>query len=84
MRYEQSMKTAVSLPDDLFENADLFAQQRDMTRSQLYAMALREYLQRHRNEDITARIDAAMQKIQTGTGEQPDERGLDALRRLPW
>ena len=51
------MKTAVSLPDLLFEAADQLVRQLDKSRSQLYAEALREYLERHHDEDITRRLN---------------------------
>jgi metal-responsive CopG/Arc/MetJ family transcriptional regulator len=51
------MKTAISIPDELFESAEQFAQRQGMSRSELYATALRYYLQEHRNEGITERLD---------------------------
>lgn len=51
------MKTAVSIPNELFESADGFARRLGMTRSELYARALREYLREHRGEGITERLD---------------------------
>jgi metal-responsive CopG/Arc/MetJ family transcriptional regulator len=51
------MKTAVSIPDELFESAEGFALRLGMTRSELYAKALRDYLQEHRGEGITERLD---------------------------
>jgi metal-responsive CopG/Arc/MetJ family transcriptional regulator len=51
------MKTAVSLPDSLFEAADELARQLGKSRSQLYAEALRDYLERHRDENITRRLN---------------------------
>ena len=51
------MKTAISLPDALFEAAEQLARQLGKSRSQLYAEALRAYLERHRDEDITARLN---------------------------
>ena len=51
------MKTAISLPDPLFEAAERLAQQLGKSRSQLYAEALRAYLERHRDEDITRRLN---------------------------
>lgn len=52
------MKTAISIPDELFESAERFAQRRGLTRSQLYATALRQYLQDHRSEAITEQLNA--------------------------
>jgi predicted DNA-binding protein len=55
--YTRAMKTAISLPDPLFEAAERLARQLGKSRSQLYAEALRAYLERHRDEDITARLN---------------------------
>ncbi len=51
------MKTAVSIPDQLFASADRFARRRGMSRSELFAAALRHYLQEHQGEGITQRLD---------------------------
>jgi hypothetical protein len=52
-----AMKTALSLPDPLFEAAEQLPRQLGNSRSQLYADALREYLERRRDEDITQRLN---------------------------
>ncbi len=52
------MKTAISIPDELFESAEQFAQRRGLSRSELYTTALRKYLQEHRSEAITQQLDA--------------------------
>ena len=51
------MKTAISLPDDLFESADALAERLGLSRSELYAMAVAEYVAKHRNEDVTSRLN---------------------------
>ena len=51
------MKTAVSIPDDLFANADALAKRQGRSRSGLYARALREYLDRHSPDNITAALN---------------------------
>jgi metal-responsive CopG/Arc/MetJ family transcriptional regulator len=57
------MKTAVSLPDDLFASADDFAARNAMNRSELYAEALREYLARHDTDQVTAALDALARDV---------------------
>jgi hypothetical protein len=52
------MKTAVSIPDEVFQLAERKAHQLKVTRSQLYATALAEYLRRELEEELTARVDA--------------------------
>jgi hypothetical protein len=68
-----SVKTAVSIPDGLFESAEGFARRQGMSRSELYASALREYLAEHRAEGITERLDAVY------AGERADESHLDPI-----
>ncbi len=57
LSYTSSMKTAISIPDELFESAERFARRQGMSRSELYATALRHYLQEHRSEGITEQLD---------------------------
>jgi metal-responsive CopG/Arc/MetJ family transcriptional regulator len=54
----QQMKTAISLPDELFQQVDALAKQLGIPRSQLYARALNEYLAAHGPEHVTAALDA--------------------------
>ncbi len=51
------MKTAISLPDKLFIQAEAAAAELGISRSELYATALEEYLSRRKGEQITARLD---------------------------
>ena len=52
------MKTAISLPDDLFEAADRLASQLGHSRSELYANAVAEFIERHKQQGVTERLDA--------------------------
>lgn len=52
------MKTVISIPDPLFEAAEQFAKHKGLSRSQLYAVALQEYLQLHKPDQITQQLDA--------------------------
>jgi metal-responsive CopG/Arc/MetJ family transcriptional regulator len=52
--YTTGMKTAISLPDDLYTRAERVAEQLNMNRSQLYATALHDYLETHDPASITA------------------------------
>jgi hypothetical protein len=61
------MKTAISVPDDVFELAERKARQLHMTRSQLYVNAVRDYLRKEIEDDLTARVNATAE----------DERGID-------
>ncbi len=56
--YSGPMKTAVSIPDSIFEAADRLAKRRRVSRSELYADALRRLLADEDDQNITARLDA--------------------------
>lgn len=51
------MKTAISLPDDLFSAADALASRLGVSRSELYATAVAEYLAKHTASEVTARLN---------------------------
>jgi len=63
------MKTAISLPDELFLLADEFAEQTGISRSELYATALREYLAAQQRDGLTERINAACAELDTSLPE---------------
>ena len=52
------MKTAISIPDSVFLEADSVARKLGMSRSQLYTTAVVEYLSRRNAHQISARLDA--------------------------
>lgn len=54
------MKTAVSVPDEVFEQAERAAKQLKLSRSELYSRALSEYLARHTESEVTAAINAVI------------------------
>ena len=78
------MKTAVSLPDDLFETADALATRTGRSRSQLYADALKEYLERHDEEQITARLDEVAAAVDTRLEPAQARASRRMLAREAW
>lgn len=57
------MKTAVSVPDDVFAKAERLAHREGRSRSDVYSAALREYVARHAPDELVASIDKAMAKV---------------------
>jgi len=51
------MKTAISLPDTVFNQADQLATKMHVSRSQLYVMALEKFISEHQGSHITKKID---------------------------
>jgi predicted transcriptional regulator len=71
------MKTAVSVPDQLFERADELARQQGKSRSALYSAALAEYVDRHGPDAIRERLNA----VWADAGSAGDEFVAEAARR---
>lgn len=57
------MKTAISVPDDVFESADELAGAMGISRSELYSTAVAEYVAKHRSADITARLNEVYAEV---------------------
>jgi metal-responsive CopG/Arc/MetJ family transcriptional regulator len=53
------MKTAVSIPDDLFEEAEEIAREQRFSRSELFAVAVREYLERIKSQRLLDELNKA-------------------------
>jgi metal-responsive CopG/Arc/MetJ family transcriptional regulator len=51
------MKTAISIPDAVFSRAEQFAHRRKMTRSALFTLAVDAYIEHHREEDVTRKLN---------------------------
>ena len=72
------MKTAVSIPDDVFEKVERFAHRAKRSRSEVFSAALREYMARHSPDEVTVAINQALENI----GNQKDEFVAAAARRV--
>ena len=78
------MKTAISVPKDVFEKAERLALKTRKSRSQIYCEALREYVARHSSDDVTDALNRAVELI----GETEDRflvsASARALARVEW
>ncbi len=72
------MKTAVSIPDDVYEQAERLARRMKKSRSELYRRALAEYVARHAQDHVTE----AMDRVWAELAGQPDAFVSTASRRI--
>ena len=78
------MKTAISLPKSVFEEAEQFARYVKKSRSQLYVAAIKEYLARHAADNITQtmnRICDSLEEQDTGFANATAKK---ILSKEPW
>ncbi len=66
------MKTAISIPDLIFEDAERLAKRRGWSRSELYANAVAEFVKAERFLGVRERLDAVY-------GKDPEDSTLDPL-----
>jgi len=55
--YTIVMKTAISIPDNLFNDAEITAKQLGLARSQLYVRAIKEFIEHHNKDKITEKLN---------------------------
>ncbi|MDE2595942.1 MAG: hypothetical protein KGL44_03595 [Sphingomonadales bacterium] len=72
------MKTAVSIPDPVFNEAEVLARQLGISRSKLYARALGDFVANNSPERVTRQMNDVLDKL----GEQPDPFVREAARRV--
>jgi predicted transcriptional regulator len=67
--YTESMKTAVSIPDEVYLRAEQLAEQTNRSRSRLYSDALGEYLARHGTDAVTTSMNEALAAIEESSDD---------------
>ena len=78
------MKTAISLPDDLFAAAESLAGRLGVSRSRLYATALEDYIARHQARRVSERLDAVYGPQEPGLDPSLQRAQAKVLRRSEW
>ena len=79
------MKTAVSIPDPLFEAAERLARRRGLRRSQLYAEALqRLVIDQVSDEDLVAHVNDTVAALDESTDDFQREATRKSMARLEW
>jgi len=74
------MKTAVSIPNDVYDSAEKLVRQLGTSRSKLYTQALKSYLKKRRGAAITRRLNEVYKDVDSSL--DPVIRELQA-RSLP-
>ena len=78
------MKTAISLPDAVFKEAERLARRLKKTRSQLYREAVMEYLARRDPDAVTEAMDRVADQVDTYPEAWLSEAARRLLERSDW
>lgn len=78
------MKTAISLPDDVFAAADDLASRLGVSRSELYATAVAKYVEEMRSQGVTAQLDQVYAAAESQLDPALRAAQLSALTAEDW
>lgn len=81
------MKTAISLPDDLFEAVERIVRRSKRPRSAVYADALRDYVARHSPDEVTEAYNKLIEELGPSLEEDMRfsvESGRRMLKNTEW
>lgn len=78
------MKTAISVPYVIFSRAEVFARSRKMTRSALFTIAVDEYVQQHRADDVTRKLNEIYEKEDSSLDPVLERLQALSLPREEW
>jgi metal-responsive CopG/Arc/MetJ family transcriptional regulator len=76
------MKTAISLPDRLYADAEETAKSLGIPRSQLYAKAIEDFISTHKQEKITEQLNEVYGEVSDHTEIEISIASLESIREL--
>ena len=78
------MKTAISIPDEIFKRAERLARRLGISRSQLYAHAVEDYVKKRQPESITEAMNRVVDEVGHSDEEFVSSAARRALERTEW
>lgn len=78
------MKTAISIPDSIFEEADNLAKQLGMSRSELFRRAVEEYMESRRQDNVRKALDRVYSDESSKLDERLAQMQFASLPKEDW
>ncbi len=72
-----TVKTAISIQESLFKRVNDLAEELQISRSQVYALAVEEFIKQHENRGISD----ALNEVYDGTPDQEEKALREGIRR---
>lgn len=79
--HTSGMKTAVSVPDEVFRAAESAARRLGISRSQLYTRAIQDFLTDQEDDPVTAALDDLAEELR---GEEAPNVGRSLIESGAW
>jgi len=78
------MKTAISIPDEVYAEAERLTRRLKKSRSQLYTEAIREYVARHDPDALTEALNRVCDMAEPRLDPAVSALGRRLLERVEW
>lgn len=78
------MKTAISLPDSVFEEAEIVARQLGLSRSELYTRALQAYLRKYNRRQMLNQLNQVYSQESSALNPELARMQLMSLPHEDW
>jgi len=78
------MKTAISIPDPIFQSAEIMAQHLAISRSELFTKAISEYLETHKYQDVTESLNHVYTKVSSSLDKKLTEMQFNSIEKEIW
>ena len=63
--YLSGMKTAISVPDEIFREIEKFAEEHNYSRSEVFLIAVKEFFEKLKSKQLLDTLDEVQQDIET-------------------
>lgn len=78
------MKTAISIPDRLFEAAERLARRLGMSRSELYSKAVENYVDANLSQGVRERLNAVYEAEPSRLDDDVEEMQSESVSEEKW
>jgi metal-responsive CopG/Arc/MetJ family transcriptional regulator len=78
------MKTAISIPNQVFIAADKIAKKLQMSRSELYTKAISEFVELYQSADITTTLNKVYMKESSSLEQPLSKMQFASIEKEPW
>ena len=73
--YQEGMKTAISIPDQLFDEVESFSKKHRRSRSEVFVMAVRKFLEKEKNRELLDALNEAYSEEEIAEEKTLREKG---------
>ena len=78
------MKTAISIPDPIFQSAEIMAQQLAISRSELFTKAISEYIETHKYQDVMESLNKIYADESSSLDKEFTEMQFHSIEKDVW